>query len=120
MSAVSPAQDGKMAPPAGGPPPQVDKSGWSAFEAYPGDPVFLVAKLSGFMPGTPVDFKIFPASGDPGKPIAQAKGTSNANGLAWARWAYEKSGAGLKDPNLVFEATAKDSKALSPGLTISD
>lgn len=119
MSAVSPAQDGKMAPPAGGP-PQVDKSGWSAAEAYPGDPVFLVAKLSGFMPGTPVEFKIFPASGDPGKPIAQAKGTSDARGIAWARWAYEKQGAGLKDPNLVFEATAKESKAISPALTISD
>jgi len=115
MSAAAPATDKKAAPG-----PKVDKTGWSRREAYPGDPLIMAAKLSGFAPGTSVAFKVFPASGDPSKPIGQAKGVSDANGIAAAAWTYEKQGAGLKDPNLVFEADAGGEKALSPALTIVD
>jgi hypothetical protein len=100
--------------------PKVDATGWSRRSAYPGDEVFLVARLSGFLPGTEVKFSVFPASGDPGKPIAKLAGKSDEGGLAWAQWAFEPGGQKLKDPNLVFEAEAGGQKQLSPALTISD
>lgn len=100
--------------------PRIDRSGWTRRMAKPGDEVFAVAKLSGFPAGTPVDFRIFAASGDPNAPLANLRGTTNELGFAWVEWIYTHDPIRVKEPRILFEAEAEGSKNASPVLVIVD
>ncbi len=88
---------------------------FSRSSAKPGEIVDLVAEVTGFEPDTPVVFRIFETTKDPGEPLAvlRSSTTEESGGkLATAQWVYRPTGR-VQEPKFLFEVDVEGYKGLA-------